>query len=129
MPTRPSRTRTCPDRRIAMLNRILVLGGSGFIGRSVCEKLVERNGGGGGRIKLPTRRPTRAGDLMVLPTVEVIGADIRDDAQLARLVARCDAVINLVGILHGSEAEFQRAHVELPTRLARVCRAAGVHRI
>ena len=111
------------------MNRILVLGGTGFIGRSVCEKLVERSGGGGGRIKVPTRRPMRAGDLWALPTVEVIHADIHDDAQLTRLVARCDAVINLVGILHGSEAEFQRAHVDLPTRLARACKGAGVRRI
>ncbi|HMC17284.1 MAG TPA: complex I NDUFA9 subunit family protein [Albitalea sp.] len=111
------------------MNRILVLGGTGFIGRSVCEKLVERNGGGGGRIKVATRRPMRAGDLWALPTVEVIRADVHDDTQLARLVARCDAVINLVGILHGSEAEFQRAHVELPTRLAKACRGAGVRRI
>lgn len=111
------------------MNRILVVGGSGFIGRSVCEKLVERSGGGGGRIKVPSRRPQRARELAVLPTVEVMRADIHDDAQLARLVARCDAVINLVGILHGSQAEFERAHVELPARLARACRAAGVRRI
>ena len=27
---------------------ILILGGSGFVGRSVCERLVERSGGAGG---------------------------------------------------------------------------------
>jgi NADH dehydrogenase len=111
------------------MNRIVVLGGSGFIGRSVCEKLVERAGGGGGRIKVPTRHPTVTRELLVLPTLEVIHANIHDDTQLARLVARCDAAINLVGILHGSEADFQRVHVELPQRLARACKAAGVRRI
>jgi NADH dehydrogenase len=109
--------------------RILVLGGTGFIGRSVCQRLVERSGGAGGRIKVPTRRPSRAGHIQLLPTVEVIAADIHDDAQLARLVAGRDVVINLVGILHGSAAEFQRVHVDLPARLARACRAAGVRRI
>ena len=39
-------------------------------------------------------------------------ADVHDDAQLARLVAGCDAVINLVAILHGSAAEFERVHVD-----------------
>jgi len=108
---------------------ILVLGGTGFLGRDVCEKLVERSGGGEGPITVPSRHPSRAGDLLTLPTVEVDGADLYDDAQLARLVAGRDAVINLVGILHGSEAEFQRVHAELPARLARACAKAGVRRV
>jgi NADH dehydrogenase len=49
--------------------RILVLGGSGFVGRSVCEKLVERCNGAGGRILVPSRRPQRAQHLRTLPTV------------------------------------------------------------
>ena len=35
-------------------------------------------------------------------------------------------MVNLVAILHGSAADFERVHVELPQRLARACRAAGV---
>lgn len=108
---------------------ILVLGGTGFLGRDVCEKLVERSGGAEGPITVPSRHPSRAGDLLTLPTVEVDSADLYDDAQLARLVAGRDAVINLVGILHGSEAEFQRVHAELPARLARACAKAGVRRV
>ncbi len=65
----------------------------------------------------------------MLPTLEVTPADLHDDAQLARLVAGRDAVINLVGTLHGTAAEFQRVHVDLPARLARACRAAAVRRI
>ncbi len=40
-----------------------------------------------------------------------------------------DAVINLVAILHGSNAEFERVHVELPQRIADACRRAGVRRV
>ncbi|WP_372526233.1 complex I NDUFA9 subunit family protein [Piscinibacter sp.] len=108
---------------------ILVLGGTGFVGRSVCEKLVERSGGADGPITVPSRHPARAGDLLTLPTVEVDAANLYDDAQLARLVAGRDAVINLVGILHGNDADFRRVHVDLPTRLARACTAAGVRRL
>ena len=36
------------------MSNILVLGGTGFVGRSVCEKLVERSGGAGGRIVVPS---------------------------------------------------------------------------
>ena len=109
-------------------NNILVLGGTGFVGSVLCEKLVRR-GGGSGRIAVPSRRVARAKHLQLLPTVELIDADVHDDAQLARLVAGCDAVVNLVAILHGSEADFRRVHVDLPRRLARACVAAKVRRV
>lgn len=108
---------------------ILVLGGSGFVGRSVCEKLVERSGGAGGRIVVPTRRLTRSRPVQLLPTVQLVEADLHDDTQLARLIAGVDAVVNLVAILHGSESAFEQAHVALPRRLARACQAAGVRRV
>jgi NADH dehydrogenase len=111
------------------MNNVLVLGGSGFIGRIVCEKLVERTGGADARITVPTRHIARAGDLWTLPTLDVEQCDIHDDRQLAHLVRGRDAVINLVGILHGSEADFRRVHAELPQRLAQACVRAGVRRI
>jgi uncharacterized protein YbjT (DUF2867 family) len=110
-------------------NNILVLGGSGFVGRSVCEHLVRRNGGGSGRIVVPSRRPARAKHLQLLPTLQVVQADVHDPAQLARLVAGADAVINLVAILHGDDKAFQRVHVDLPASIAAACRAAGVQRV
>ncbi len=108
---------------------VLVLGGSGFVGRSLCEQLVTRNGGADGRITVPSRRPQRAAHLRSLPTLELVDANLHDDAQLAQLVAGRDAVVNLVAVLHGSEAEFQMAHVTLPRRLAAACKAAGVRRV
>jgi uncharacterized protein YbjT (DUF2867 family) len=111
------------------IRNILVLGGSGFVGRSVCERLVERSGGAGGRIVVPSRRPARAKHIQLLPTVQVVETDVFDGRQLAQLLAGCDAVINLVAILHGNEAAFQRAHVELPRTLASACLAADVRRV
>jgi NADH dehydrogenase len=107
----------------------LVLGGSGFVGRSVCEKLVERSNGAGGRILVPSRRPQRAQHLRTLPTVELVAANVNDAVTLEQLVSGCDAVINLVAILHGSEADFERAHVALPHKLVAVCKARGVRRV
>ncbi|CAN5468335.1 complex I NDUFA9 subunit family protein [soil metagenome] len=111
------------------MTNILILGGSGFVGRSLCDKLVERSGGAGGSIIVPSRRPARAKHIQLLPTVQVPQADIHDEPQLTRLLAGCDAVINLVAILHGSQADFQHVHVELPRKLVRACRAAGVRRM
>jgi NADH dehydrogenase len=38
-------------------------------------------------------------------------------------------VVNLVAILHGSEAAFERVHVALPRRIVAACAAAGVRRV
>ena len=111
------------------MSNILVLGGSGFLGRSVCAKLVERSGGASGSVLVPSRRPARAKHLQLLPTVQLVQADVHDETRLARLVRGRDAVINLVAILHGSAAQFQRVHAELPAKLARVCQSAGVKRV
>jgi NADH dehydrogenase len=108
---------------------ILILGGTGFIGTVLCEKLVERHGGGSARLVVPSRRPPRAKHLQLLPTVEIARADVHDDAALERLVRGRDAVVNLVGILHGSEADFDRVHVQLPRRLANACALASVNRV
>lgn len=111
------------------MDNILILGGSGFVGSVLCEKLVRRHGGGGLRITVPTRRRTNAQHVQILPTIEVVQADVHDDEQLARLVAGRDAVVNLVAILHGSESDFKRVHVDLARRVAQACAAAGVARL
>ncbi len=113
---------------------ILVLGGTGFVGRCVVDQLVAR----GRRVVVPTRRLAHARALLVLPTVEVVEADIHDPATLQRLLAGRDAVINLVGILHDSGprasgasygAAFAAAHASLPRALAGACAAQGVRRL
>ena len=61
----------------------------------------------------PTRRRERARHLILLPTVDVVEADIHDPATLAALVRGADAVVNLVGILNETGRDtFARAHVD-----------------
>lgn len=113
---------------------ILVIGGSGFIGSHIIAKLE----GGDCHVTVPTRRASHAQHLLLLYAVEnVVEADVHDDATLDRLVQGKDAVINLVGILHGKPGpagssygpEFARAHVELPRRIVAACAKHGVHRL
>lgn len=106
---------------------ILVLGGTGFVGRAVCELLARRHPQR--RVIVPTRRPEHARLLWPLPTVETVVADVHDDTALVPLVARAGAVVQLVAILHGNEAAFDRVHRQLPQRLAAACVAAGVSRV
>jgi NADH dehydrogenase len=109
--------------------QLLILGGSGFVGRSLCAQLVGRGGAAEGGIVVPTRNVARAKALNTLPGVTLVPADVHDDAQLQALVRGCDAVVNLVAILHGGERQFEHVHVELPRRLAAACQAAGVRRV
>lgn len=111
------------------LRKIVVLGGTGFVGSALAERMVEQWGGAGGRLLVPSRRPQRAKHLLPLPGLELVEADVHDDADLLRCLAGADAVVHLVAILHGSAADFERVHVALPRRLARACQTAGVRRV
>jgi NADH dehydrogenase len=62
-----------------------------------------------------------------LPGVTVVQADVFED--LPRLVPGHDAVVNLIAILQGNEAAFERVHVELPRRIAAALAGAGVPRL
>jgi NADH dehydrogenase len=109
------------------MQRIVVTGGTGFVGRAVCEQLSRR--WPGVAIVVPTRRLRFGCDLQTIPGVQIVPADIHDGQQLARVLAGADAVVHLVAILHGSAAQFERAHVELPRQLAAACQAAAVRRL
>ena len=106
--------------------RIVVFGGSGFVGRHLIGLLAA----GGHRVIVPTRRRDAARHLILLPTVDVVEADIHDAKTRTRLCADADAVVNLVGILNESGRDsFARAHVELARGVVDACRTAGVDRL
>jgi NADH dehydrogenase len=105
--------------------RILVLGGSGFVGRQVCEQLARL----GWHITLPTRRAVNAARVQSLPGLTVIEANVHQEADLARLMPGHDAVVNLVAVLHGSEERFESVHVDLPGKIASAMKKAGVQRL
>lgn len=107
------------------MKKILILGGTGFVGRHLCEKLA----GPPLRTTVVTRRRDRARHLQMLPMVDIAEVRKLDSQSLAPLLAGHDAVVNLVAILHGSESAFEKAHVQLPLELARACEAVGLRRI
>src|SRR5690242_339413 len=97
------------------IENVLLIGGSGFVGTHLAAELCARNI----NVRVPSRRRERAKGLILLPTVEVVEADVHDPAALRRLMDGQDAVINLVGILRGGNGNpygrgFARAHLELP---------------
>ena len=93
------------------IKSICVLGGTGFVGRHLATRLANQ----GYRIKVLTRHPQRHRDIEVLPDAQLVEADIHDPTVLQAQFAGCDAVINLVGILHEVSGQtFTAVHGELP---------------
>lgn len=109
----------------AHVMKICILGGGGFVGGHLAARLSSL----GHEIVIPCRQRDRVKSLLVLPRVSLIEADIHDPGQLRQLLDGADAAINLVGILHGSEAAFRRAHVDLPSQIVAACRETGVARL
>ena len=105
--------------------RVLILGGSGFVGHHACERLARA----GWQITVPTRRLAHAASVQHLPGLTVLEADIHERATLCHLLPGHDAVVNLVAVLHGNAARFERTHVELPNKLAQACLSTGVTRL
>ena len=115
---------------------ICVLGGAGFVG----TQLVSQLAAAGKNVKVLTRHREDSKELILLPTVEVVEADIHDEHVLLRQFRGMDAVINLVGILHESttgrsdlpsarRGDFQRMHIELPRKVVHACAHAGIRRL
>jgi NADH dehydrogenase len=107
---------------------VVLFGGTGFIGSHLAARLAERDV----TIVAPTRHEAHAMHLMPLG-VDIVEANIHDEATLRRLVAGKDAAINLVGILHSQRGDlygpqFRHVHVELPRRIVAACAAEGVPR-
>jgi uncharacterized protein YbjT (DUF2867 family) len=110
------------------INTVAILGGSGFIGRNICQLLAAE----GYRARVATRRRERAKEqLILLPTVDVVELDVHDPRALSEFVRGAEAVINLVGVLHDGRGtgSFHAAHVELAHKVVAACRARGVRRL
>jgi len=106
--------------------RIAVIGGSGFIGTYIAEHLAREDV----ELTLATRwREPGKARLALLPKTELTPVDTTDQAALTALLAGHDAVVSMVGVLHGSRRGFERAHVELVDRIVTACRDNGIRRL
>ncbi len=105
---------------------ICLLGGTGFVGRSIADQAYAR----GMRVRVLTRSEPKANEIKVVPTVEVMQGSPYDEATLALAFEGIDAVVNLVGVLHPPRGRsFGDVHTELPGTIARACRASGVQHL
>jgi uncharacterized protein YbjT (DUF2867 family) len=106
-----------------MERRVVLFGGSGFVGRHLAPRLANQ----GWTVRVASRHPrpeaaSPAGDVRAV-------TDLGDEDQVRRAVTGAKAVINLVGIAREREASFEAVHVAGAARVARLAATAGVRRL
>ncbi len=111
---------------MAKIRNICVLGGTGFVGQQIVGQLAKQ----GHRIRVLSRHRERRRDLLVLPTVEIISADVHNGQVLKEQFAGQDVVINLVGILNVfGKNNFEKVHADLARKVGDACQLKHVPRL
>jgi NADH dehydrogenase len=112
-----------------MQGLVTVFGGSGFVGSQVVRALAKS----GYRVRVAVRQPNLAYRLRMLGDVgqiEVIQANVRNEASVARALDGAEAAVNLVGVLWESgRQQFQSLHAMGAKTVAEQAAAAGVKRL
>lgn len=105
--------------------KVLVTGGTGFVGTHLVNALLRR----GHAVAVLARHPDRARSRYNRP-VERVRGDVLDPASLAPALAGRDAVVHLVGIIHEKGAQtFDRMHRQAVENVVAAMQAAGVRRL
>ena len=118
------------------IRKVCILGGSGFVGRHIAEKLDAQ----GIQVRILTRNREQHRELLVMPNVEVLEGNPLDPMTLSKQLEGMDAVINLVGILNERKrgrndlpperrGDFHQIHEELPRLVVNTCAKVGVSRV
>jgi uncharacterized protein YbjT (DUF2867 family) len=105
--------------------KILVTGGTGFVGTHVVNALLRR----GHAVAVLAREPARAHNRYNRP-VEIVEGDVLARESLARAFPARDAVVHLVGIIaEKGEQTFDRMHRQAVENVLEIARASGVRRL
>ncbi|MGY6551066.1 MAG: complex I NDUFA9 subunit family protein [Erythrobacter sp.] len=101
---------------------VTLLGGSGFVGNHVAQKLLER----GARLRIASRNPEKAYGLKPLANlgqIQFVPCNITHEGSVAAALADADYVVNLVGVFAG---DLEQIMGEAPGAMARMAKAGGV---
>ena len=112
-----------------MIKRVTVIGGSGFVGRALVERLARA----GKQVIVLCRNSERAKFLKPMGNVgqiTIMAGNVLDEAVLAKVIAPADAVVNLIGILAEVGGQrFYQLQGELPGRIGTLAAAHDVQSI
>ncbi len=102
--------------------KILILGGSGFVGKSITQNLLVQ----GARVVILTRNSNKIKSLKVSGypgQLEIVSGNIFEDGLLDLLIKDKYAVINLCGVLYEkNKDDFNTVHNFLPNMISRLCK-------
>lgn len=102
--------------------KVTVFGGTGFLGRRVVRRLLERDFS----VRVAARHPERVAALFPDVQLDAIHADVNDDRSVAAAVAGIAGVVNAVSLYRESGPQtFHSVHVEAAARVARLAREAA----
>lgn len=114
-----------------MQGLVTVFGGSGFVGAQVVRALARPGSGSGGpRIRVAVRNVGRGYKLRMLGDVgqiEIVQANVRNPASIARALEGAEAVVNLPGVLYETGRQrFQSVHAMGARNVAQAAAKAGI---
>ena len=113
---------------LAAGREVIVLGGTGFLGRRVVRALLGR----GHAVAVGTRFPEKIDRLSGHwdRPVRAVQLDLKDREALGRALSGAGAVVNCIGLYVETRTEtFRDVHVEAVLRIAEIVRAAGDRRL
>ena len=102
----------------------LIFGGSGQIGRHLIRKLTKNNY----KVTVVTRNLHQKGYIIKTQAnagyIDIVEANIFDEAKIRKLFTQTDICINLIGILYesGKGNNFKNIHSIFPSILAKLCK-------
>ncbi len=102
----------------------LIFGGSGQIGRHLIRKLTKNNY----KVTVVTRNLHQKGYIIKTQAnagyIDIVEANIFDEAKIRKLFKAADICVNLVGILYesGKSNSFKNIHSIFPSILANLCK-------
>jgi nucleoside-diphosphate-sugar epimerase len=108
------------------LGKIIILGGTGFIGSQLSAKLSPLCD----KICVLTRNIEANKDLKLIPNLEIIHANVLDERSLNAVFSGSDIVINTIGILNesGKDNTFNNLHYELTKKISNAIKLNKVKR-
>lgn len=100
---------------------VVLVGGSGFVGRYVAQRLLER----GARLRIACRNPERGFRLKPLANlgqIQLVRCDATKPESVAAVMAGADAAVWLAGAFKG---DLEAVHVSGPAAAAQAAKRAG----